>query len=221
MLARKWIYFAAQIALIYIFGSLANIFQSLLFAIIWVVLALALGLYWEQLTGSRSLNQRHPQQPVKFLARAFSYSCGVGAAIVVSATDISLWHTRGFILSLVGVQFYIPLGAILLGAIVSTVYVWALALSKVHLQKSDLYVMASLSILSLAISYVIFFHQELTILSAGNSDFLRSVAQANLLGQKKQLYGLAPIPMLTPLIQCIGYIIGSSAIYWRARNRDV
>jgi hypothetical protein len=216
MLNKDWVFFAVQIALMYVFGALANAFHSLLPAVIWMALTLALGLSWERIVGPKNAEHRHSEEVAKPFVRAFAYLCGVAAAAIVSATDFMLWHTRGLMPSLVGVQFYIPLGAFLLGAIVSTIYIWVLALLKARLRMGDLYVMASLAILSFVGSYLIFFHNENAVLSASS---VVEIAKREFSGQTNKLFGLAPILPLTPLIQFIGYVVGSWVVYWREERR--
>lgn len=205
--------------IMYAFAVLANALHSPLPIIIWMTLALALGILWERVSGDRKTEGQKSKEPQTApLARAFAIACGIAGAAVIAATDIGLWRKQGVLFSLIGAQFYVPFGAFVLGAIVSTIYVWVLSLVKHQVRRSDLYIMASMSVLSMALSYLIFFHSE-TVGLGYSPSLVEALSKSNLLNKKGQLFGVTPILILTPLIQLIGYVIGSWIVYWREERR--
>src|SRR5215469_9229055 len=132
MLRRELAFFLIQMALMYLFGTLANVYHSVFPIIIWMALAVLLGILWDRVneTGEAQVALRIQSKP---RARIAAYICGVVAAAVAAKADTSLLNKHEFVMSLVGVQFFVPVGAVFLGGIVSTVYLWSLSILRIKL----------------------------------------------------------------------------------------
>jgi hypothetical protein len=221
MIRSVWTFFLAQAIIMYAFATAANTLHSPSLIIAWMALTLATGLLWERLGLRQKAQRKRPvQQESKTALRILAYLCGVVAAAIVAVTDLSLWHRQGLMISLVGVQFFIPLGAFILGAITSTIYVWVRQLMKIQPAANEMYMMASLGILSMAFSYLIFFLGARDLTTVPSGDFLNTLRDKNLFGHRPQLFGLAPAIALTPLVQLVGYVAGSWFVFWREERRE-
>lgn len=184
----------------------ANFFHFPWLVFAWAVVALCLGIYWEikdrEIEGGGAAATSSPplaaRRSPKFLNIAIPASGGIFAAALVAVADLSVTRSTGVTMSLLGIPYFLPLGAIAWGVMAASGYGVGLKLVGRHPSSSDCYFMVGAALLALLLIKSIAVYVPHSLIDT-------KMASA--------LIGLAPWPQVTLFLQVIGFALGGTIAF--------
>lgn len=200
---------AIQIALMIACFAGANFFKIPVIALVWIVVALGLGIYWEiQDRAAYQDDLSEPPSPLLVGRRGGTFASfvvpaliGVVAVLLVVAADLSVTRSMGITISLLGIPYLVPLGAIAWGVMAASGYATGLKLIGRRPESADYYLMLGLALLALILINVI----------SARIPGLQVDAKAF-----SAFIGPAPWPQITSVVQIIGVALGGTIAFLRA-----
>jgi len=200
---------AIQLALMIACFVGANFFKSPGIVLAWVVAAIGFGIYWEiQDRAAQQDDAPESSLPLlvsrrggKFASFVVPVVIGAVAALLVAAADLSVTRSTGVTISLLGIPYLVPIGAIAWGVMAASGYAIGLKVVGRRPESTDCYLMSGLAFLTMLLIKAISVH------SPGLQ------ADAKVLSV---LIGPAPWPQITLAVQIIGFAIGGVIAFLRA-----
>lgn len=201
---------AIQLVLMFACFAVANFFKSQAIALVWIVVALGLGIYWEIRDRAAQRDDVSPSSvPPKpggrgrmFARFVVPAAVGTVAAILVAAADLSVTRSIGITMSLLGVPYLVPIGAIAWGAMAASGYAIGLKLVGRRPDAIDCYFMLGLALLTM-------------VLIKGGSVYNPGLqVDVKVLSV---LIGPTPSPQITLAVQAVGFALGGAIAFLRTR----
>lgn len=202
----------------------ANHFHIAGLVLVWMALAAYFAFRWElqdqAFANARDLASEHitaDGRRATVHQLIVSTALGLAWAILVGSTFAGLVNRDGIDFSLMGVPDLIPVGSFVLGAIGAGGYPFALGWFGRRPVAGDLYLIIGLAVLVLISIYAA--RYAVSDYASAKDYFMASEAQAVWLERSQPIgafIGPAPIPVLTPLVQLFGFMLGGFVTFLRA-----
>lgn len=190
--------------------------------IVWLASIVFLAVYWSIRDGVASEKSQAaaslPPQRVKPYQYFIAGFMGLVSAAATAAADINNLHSEGFLLSLVGLQDYVPIGAAALGALAAVGYAIGLRWFRIRPSSVEFYRMIGFSLLTMVLIYLSLFRSSnseswLHFLSDFFKDGPIAIAKRQ---NFHQLSDISPIKALTPILQALGFVIGGGMVFMQS-----
>jgi diacylglycerol kinase len=202
----------------------ANHFHIAGLVLVWIALAAYLAFRWElqdqAAANARDLvSERVSADGRRATAHQLIVSTALGLAwaILLGTTFADVVHGENIDFSLIGVPDLIPVGSFALGAIGAGGYTFALGWFGRRPVAGVLYLIVGLAVLALISIYAA--RYAVSDNASAKDYFMASVAQAERLERSQPIgafIGPAPVPVLTPLVQLFGFMLGGLVAFLRA-----
>jgi hypothetical protein len=222
-LSRDHVGFLVQIVLLLCFGIAASIFRTPWIVVLWMVVALSVGIIWQGAVAaaySAILNPNwFPNYGLKDILRTtLIFAMGIASSILVANGDIASLNSTGLFLTGFAVRYYLPVGALFIGAVSTIGYVFGLRMFNRRPSFADTILMAVCALISVSSVYHGLFSAsgEISLLSFLSSIQTKGPYWISKAQEYQSLY-VAPNPYLGLPLEMIAGVIGSFAVALRER----